>query len=160
MKLKQILTVLYLILNIYVFCVGAWQGLLNYPAWTLLGDTDFPGFHQAVHQRTLRLYLPFFLLSLPLNFVMIWFRHPVISKGLVGLVAFLNLSNLIVTLTLAIPIQEQLDKHKSVALIEQLVWYHMYLRVLPGSVVLLAIATMLYQLIGKVGAPSVRVGLP
>lgn len=159
MKLKQILAVVYILLNIYVFCVGAWQGLLNYPAWTLLGDAEFPRFHQAVHQRTLSLYLPFFLLSLPLNFVMIWFRHPAISRGFVVLVAFLNLANFIVTLTLAIPIQDQLDQHKSVALIDQLVWYHLYLRVLPGTVVLLAIAAMLYQLIGKVAAPSVRVGL-
>ena len=157
MKLKQILTVVYLLLNIYVFCVGAWQGLLNYPAWTLLGDTEFPAFHQAVHQRTLQLYLPFFLFSLPLNFVMIWFRHPVLSRGLVILVAFLNVANFIVTLTLAIPIQEQLDQHKSVALIEQLIWYHLYLRVLPGTVVLLAITAMLYQLVGKAAAPSIRV---
>ena len=155
MKLKQTLTVVYLILNIYVFCVGAWQGLLNYQAWTLIGDAEFPRFHQAVHQRTLSLYLPFFLLSLPLNFVMIWFRHPAISRGLVVLVALLNLANFIVTITLAIPIQEQLDQHRSVALIEQLVWYHLYLRTLPGTVVLLAIAAMLHQIIGKVVAPSI-----
>ena len=34
MKIRQILTVVYLILNIYVFSVGTLQGLLNYQAWT------------------------------------------------------------------------------------------------------------------------------
>jgi hypothetical protein len=155
MKLKQILTVVYLILNIYVFCVGTLQGLLNYQAWTLIGDTEFPRLHQAVSQRTFSLFLPFLIFSLPLNFVMIWFRHPAISRGLVVLVAVLNLAIFIVTITLAIPIQDQLDQHKSVALIEQLIWYHLYLRTLPGTVVLLAIATMLYQIIGKVPAPKI-----
>jgi hypothetical protein len=155
MKLKQTLTVVYLILNIYVFCVGSWQGLLNYPTWPLIGDLEFPRFHQAVHQRTLSLYLPFFLFSLPLNFVMIWFRHPAIHRSLVILVALLNLANFIVTLTLAIPIQEQLDQHRSVALIEQLIGYHLYLRVFPGTIVLLAIAAMLYQIISKVATPTV-----
>lgn len=154
MKIRQILTVVYLLLNIYVFCVGTLQGLLNYQAWTLIGDTEFPQFHQAVSERTLSLFLPFSLLSLPLNFVMIWFRHPAISKKFVVLVALLNLAIFIVTITLAIPIQNQLDQHKSVALIEQLVWYHVYLRTLLGTVVLLAIATMLYQLTGKVVIPS------
>ncbi len=155
MKLKQILTVVYLTLNIYVFCVGTLQGLLNYPAWTLIGDTEFPKLHRAISQRTLSLFLPFFLLSLPLNFVMIWLRHPAISRGLVVLVALLNLAIFIVTITLMIPIQDQLDQHKSVVLIEQLVQYHLYLRTLPGTVVLLAIGTMLYQIVGKADHPSV-----
>ena len=154
MKIRQILTVVYLLLNIYVFSVGTLQGLLNYQAWTLIGDTEFPQFHQAVSERTLSLFLPFSLLSLPLNFVMIWFLHPAISKKLVVLVALLNLAIFIVTITLAIPIQNQLDQHKSVALIEQLVWYHVYLRTLLGTGVLVAIATMLYQLTGKVVTPS------
>ena len=81
---------------------------------------------------------------------MIWLRPPVIRKELVVLVALLNLAIFIVTITLAIPIQNQFDQQKSVALVEQLVWYHVYLRTLPGIVVLLAIAAMLYQLTGKV----------
>lgn len=155
MKLKRILTAVYLVLNIYVFCVGTLQGLLNYQAWTLVGEAEFPALHQAISQRTLSLFLPFFLLSLPLNFVMIWLRHPAISKGLVVLVALLNLAIFIVTITLMIPIQDQLDQHKSGALIEQLVWYHLYLRTLPGTVVLLATCTMLYQIIRKADVPSV-----
>jgi hypothetical protein len=155
MKLKQILTVVYLTLNIYVFCVGTLQGLLNYQAWTLIGDTEFPKLHQAVSQRTLSLFLPFSLLSLPLNFIMIWLRHPAISRGLVVLVALLNLAIFVVTITLMIPIQDQLDQQKSVILIEQLVRYHLYLRTLPGTVVLLTICTMLYQIVAKADRPSV-----
>lgn len=154
MKWKQILTVVYLVINIYVFCVGTLQGLINYAAWGLIGTTEFPAVHQAVASRTISLFLPFFLLSLPLNFGMIWFRHPAVSRKLVILVALLNLFIFIVTITLAIPIQNQLDQHKSVELIDQLVWYHLYLRTLPGIVVLLAIIIVLYQLVSKV--PSVQ----
>ena len=154
MKWKQMLTVVYFILNIFVFSVGTWQGLINYPAWALVGSADFPVLHQAISQRTISLFLPFFVLSLPLNVAMIWFRHPAISRGPVILVAVLNLAIFIVTITLMIPIQEQLDQQKSVALLEQLVQYHLYLRTLPGLVVLLGIATMLYQIVGKAETPS------
>ena len=86
---------------------------------------------------------------------MIWLRHPATSLRLIILVALLNLAIFVITVTLAIPIQNQLDQYQSVALIERLVWYHLYLRTLPGLIVLLALAAMLYQLIGKVTAPSV-----
>lgn len=155
MQLRPTLTVIYFILNVYVFSVGTLQGLLNYQAWTLIGATEFPKVHQVIGQQTLRLFLPFFLLSLPLNFGMIWLRHPAMSQGLLILVALLNLAIFIVTITLAIPIQNQLDQHQSVALIERLVWYHLYLRTLPGLIVLSALATLLYQLVGKVTAPAV-----
>ena len=59
MQLRQILTVTFFILNIYVFSVGTLQGLLNYQAWTLIGTTEFPKVHQAVGQQTLRLFLLF-----------------------------------------------------------------------------------------------------
>lgn len=87
---------------------------------------------------------------------MIWFRHPAVSRKLVILVALLNLFIFMVTITLAIPIQDQLDQHKSVALIDQLGWYHLYLRTLPGIVALLTISTMLYQLISKVPSAQTR----
>jgi hypothetical protein len=154
MKLKQILTVVYFILNLYVFCVGTLQGLLNYQAWTLIGATEFPAVHQAISHQTLALFLPFFLISLPLNFVMIWLRHPAISRTPVVLVALLNAAIFVITITLFIPVQMQLDQNKSVALIEQLVRYHLYLRTLPGLVVLLCLATMLYQLIEKATSAS------
>ena len=155
MKLKQILTVVYLILNILVFGIGTWQGLINYPAWALVGDAEFPMLHQAISQRTLSLFLPFFLLSVPLNFAMIWLRPPVLGRNPVILVAVLNLAIFIVTITLMIPIQDQLDQQKSGALLEQLVRYHLYFRTLPGVVVLLAIAAMLYQVVKKAEAKSV-----
>lgn len=156
MKLKQILTVVYLVLNIYVFCVGTLQGLINYAPWALVGATEFTAFHQAVSSRTISLFLPFFLLSLPLNFAMIWLRHPAVSRKLVILVALLNLFIFIVTITLAIPIQDQLDQNKSVDLLDQLGRYHLYLRTLPGIVVLLAISSILYQLISKVPSTQTR----
>lgn len=155
MELKRILLVVYIILNVYVFSVGTLQGLLNYQAWTLIGDLEFPSLHQAVSEQTLKLFLPFLLLSIPFNFVMIWLRLPVISKRIVVLVAVLNLAIFIATMVLIIPIQNQLDQHKSVELIAKLVQYHLYFRALPGMVVLLAIFTMLFQIVRKISVPSV-----
>lgn len=155
MELKHLLTVAYFVLNIYVASVGTLQGILNYQAWKLIGAAEFPKVHQAIGQQTIRFFLPFFLLSLLLNFVMIWLHNPVLSKSLVVLVAVLNLAIFLVTVTLAIPIQNQLDQQQSIVLIERLVGYHLYLRTLPSLVVLLALVILLYQLTVKVPAPGV-----
>lgn len=149
------LTVAFFLLNCYVASVGTLQGLLNYQAWTLIGAVEFPKVHQAIGQQTVRFFLPFFLLSLPLDFAMIWLRHPALSQGLMIVVALLNLAIFLVTVTVAIPIQNQLDQQQSVDLLARLVRYHLYGRTLPGLVILVTLAVLLYQLVAKAPAPTV-----
>ena len=66
---------------------------------------------------------------------------------LVVIAAVLNLFIWVITATLAIPIQKQLDQAKSTELIGRLVGAIRYLRVIPGFLVMIVTALMMYQVL-------------
>ena len=59
--------------------------------------------------------------------------------------AVLNLFIWIITATMAIPIHKQLDRAKSNELIDRLVAIHVYLRLIPGLILMVVSAAMMYQ---------------
>jgi len=77
--------------------------------------------------------------------VLIWFHDPAVSTTLIAVAAVLNLFVWIITATFAIPIHKQLDEAKSVELIDRLVWVHLYLRVIPGFIVMIITGVMMWQ---------------
>ena len=123
MKFKNILTVFYFIFNIYAFgggvMQGVMQGVMNYPAWKLVGAAEFPAFHQSVDSRIFFFFVSVFFLSLLISFLMIWFGHPAISRKLLLIFALINLWIFLITVTLAIPIHVQLAEAKSIELIDK-----------------------------------------
>jgi hypothetical protein len=145
MKIRECLTILYFFLTIYSFSAGAVQGIANYSAWKLIGAEDFPAVHQYISRRILRVYVPFFFLSVMANIVLIWFHHPAVSTTLIVIAAVVNLFIWIITATQAIPIHKQLDRAKSFKLIDRLVAVHLYLRLIPGVIVMIITAAMMYQ---------------
>jgi hypothetical protein len=145
MRLRELMTILYFFLTIYSFSAGAVQGIANYSAWKLIGAEDFPAVHQYISRRIVLVYVPFFFLSVIVNIVLIWFHHPAVSTALVVIAAVLNLFVWIITATIAIPIHKQLDRAKSVELIDRLVAVHLYLRLIPGIIVMIITAAMMYQ---------------
>jgi hypothetical protein len=145
MRLRELMTILYFFLTIYSFSAGAVQGIANYSAWKLIGAEDFPAVHQYISRRIVLVYVPFFFLSVIVNIVLIWFHHPAVSTALVVIAAVLNLFVWIITATIAIPIHKQLDRAKSVELIDRLVAVHQYLRLIPGIIVMIITAAMMYQ---------------
>ena len=147
MQMRTFLTTLYFFLTIYSFSAGAVQGIANYSAWRFIGAEDFPEVHQYVSRRILLVYVPFFFLSVLLNIVLIWFHHPAASTSLVATSAVLNLFIWIITATLAIPIHKQLDRAQSPELIDKLVAIHVYLRIIPGMLVMIIAAVMMYQML-------------
>ncbi len=152
MKLKHILTVLYFITTTYAFGGGVMQGVINYPAWKMIRAEEFPAFHQSMDRRILAFFVPIFLLSVPISLLMIWFRHPAISRKLILVAALSNLIIFLVTITWEIPIQGQLAQAKSAELIDRLIFYDRYLRLIPGLVVLIVNVVMLHQLVRKASA--------
>ncbi len=94
------------------------QGVMNYPAWKLIGPGDFPAFHQSIDGRIFLFFVPVFFLSVLISILMIWFGHPAISFKLRVFAALLTLVIFIATLALAIPIQEKLAVTKSAELID------------------------------------------
>ena len=145
MLIRQLLTLLYFFLTIYSFSGGTVQGMANYSAWKLIGAEDFPAVHKFINGRIFVVYVPFFFLSVLANIGLIWFHHPAISTTLIVIAAILNLFIWVVTATLAIPIHKQLDQAKSVELIDKLAAVHLYLRVIPGLILMIVSAVMMYQ---------------
>jgi hypothetical protein len=145
MRVRECLTVLFFFLTIYSFSAGAVQGVANYSAWKLIRADDFPAVHQYISRRILLVYVPFFFLSVSVNIVLIWFHPLAISTALVVIAAVLNLFIWIITATLAIPIHTQLDRAKSAKLIDRLVAIHVYLRLVPGVIVMIITVAMMYQ---------------
>jgi hypothetical protein len=145
MQIRELLTILYFFLTIYSFSGGAVHGIANYPAWNLIGAGDFPAVHRCVNRRIFLVYVPFFFLTVLLNIILIWFHPPAVSTTLVLIAAVLNLFIWIITATLAIPIHKQLDRAKSAELIGRLVAIHLYLRLIPGFILMIVTAVMMYQ---------------
>lgn len=147
MKARDVLAVLFFVLTIYSFAGGTLLGVVNYPTWRSLNPAEFPALHQVVNHSIDIYYVPFFVLCVLVNILLIWFHPPAMSTAGVVIAAALNLSIWIVTVTLAIPIHQQLDHAKSVQLIDSLIFYHVYLRVIPGLVLILITAGLLYQVV-------------
>ncbi len=152
MKFKNTLTILYLMFNVYAFGGGIMQGVMNYPAWKIIGPTEFPAFHQSIDSRIFLFFVPIFFLSVPISILMIWFGHPAISRRLLLATALINLFIFLVTVTLAIPIQSQLAETKSVELIDRLIFYDRYLRNIPGLFGMILNFAMLHQILRKTTA--------
>ena len=111
----------------------------------LFGAEDFPAVHKYVNRRIFLLYVPFFLLTVVVNILLIWLHPPVVSTTLVVIAAVLKLFIWIITATLAIPIHKQLDQAKSVERIDRLVAVHLYLRRIPGLILMVLTAAMMHQ---------------
>lgn len=152
MKFKNILTVAYFALAFYTFSAGTIQGLANYPAWKSIGAAEFPAVLQTTGAYIVPLFVPFAFLIVPVSILMIWFRNPAMSRNLVIIAALLNLFIFIVTATLALPIQAQLVKTKSVELIDRLIFYHTYFRAIPGLLATFINCILLYQILRKASA--------
>jgi uncharacterized BrkB/YihY/UPF0761 family membrane protein len=143
---RNILAVLFFVLTIYSFAGGTLLGIVNYPTWRNFNAAEFPAIHQAVDRTINIFYVPFVLLSVLANILLIWIRPPAMSKLWVAVAAGLNVFIWVVSVTLAIPIQMQLDHAKSGELIDKLIMVHFYLRVVPGLLLMLVCAFLLYQL--------------
>lgn len=149
MIFRNALTSLYFLTSVYAFGGGVMQGVMNYPAWKLIGPDDFPAFHKSIDDRIFLFFVPVFFLSVPISVLMIWFGHQAISRRLRVVAALLMLVIFIATLALAIPIQEKLAVAKSAELIDELILYDRCLRTIPGLMVMLLNFVMLQQIMGR-----------
>jgi hypothetical protein len=90
---------------------------------------------------------PLVLLAL-VNILFIWFHHPAISTWLIVLTAAVHLLIVIARIAVFLPIHKQLDKAKSIELIDRLLKYDRYLGSgLPSSIKMIATIVMLYQVV-------------
>ena len=146
MNIRNVLTILYFVLTVYSFSDGLVHSVANYPSWKLISAEDFPAVHKYVNSRIFIVYVPFFFLSVVANIFLIWFHPPTISTTLVVIAAILNLFIWVLTATMAIQTHKQLDKAKSIELIDRLMKVHLY-RLIPGFLLMIVTALMMYQVV-------------
>jgi hypothetical protein len=148
MEIRNILTVAYFVLANYTFGGGVMSTLVYYKSWKLVGAEDFSAVHKSVSDRIIPYFVPFLVLLVVVNTLLIWFHHPAISTSLIVLTAAVNLFIVVVRLTVFLPIHKQLDKAKSIELIDRLLKYDRYLGIgLPASIKMIATIVMLYQVV-------------
>src|SRR5579872_3469721 len=117
---RNILTVAYFVLAIYMFGAGVMSTLVYYHSWRLVGVDEFPAVHTSVSDRMVPYFVPAIVLLALVNVLLIWFHHPAMSPWLIGLTAAIHLLIVGTRLTVFLPIQRQLDKTKSMELIDRL----------------------------------------
>ncbi len=147
MTIEDFLTVAYFVLAIYTFGGGVVSGVVYYPSWKFVGAEELPVVHKYVVGHFIYYFLPFVFLAVLVNILLIWFHHPAMSTPLIVITAALHLFILVVSVILFRPIHNQLDKAKSLELIERLIAYDRYLRDFPGCIIMAATIVMLYQMV-------------
>ena len=121
--------------------------LVSYRIWKLVGPDEFPRFHQADNARIIPVFVIFFFLSFIPQILLFWFRPASIPKWLVWLALFFNLTMLISSITIQIPIQMKLDEGFSMELIERLIATDLSFRVIPMIFLAVTNFIMLYKVV-------------
>jgi len=153
MEVRIILTVAYFVLAIYMYGGGVMSTLVYYASWKLVGEGEFAAVHSSVTKRNLPYFGPVLVLLVVVNILLIWFHHPAISTWLIILTAVIHLFMVSVRFAVFVPIHKQLDKAKSIELIDRLLKYDLYLGSgIPASIKMVATIVMLYQ-VASAGAP-------
>ena len=146
MKLNTLIPVLFFGLSLYCFGGGLVEGF-QYSSWSLIPPDAFPAVHRSIEVQIQRYYVPFLVISVPVTVLLIWFHHPAMSRSLIVVAALLQTYIVASTVAYAVPIQRQLNAGFSQTLLDQLIRYHAYFRLLPGVVHLLVVVVLLYQAI-------------
>jgi uncharacterized membrane-anchored protein YitT (DUF2179 family) len=116
-----------------------------YKSWKLVSAEDFSAVHTSVSNRILPYFLPFVVLLVLVNILLIWFHHPAMSTPLIALSAATELLIVVVRIMVFLPIHKQLDKTKSIELIDRLLQYDRYAGIVPAVIVRIATLVLLYQ---------------
>ena len=146
-KTSGIIFSIYILLAFYIFGAGVVNALVAYRTWRWVGPDEFPKFHQIDASLIIPLFVvPFFLSFLP-QILLFWFRPMSIPKGYVWLALLLNLTVLISTIVIQIPIQNELDNKFSSALIERLISTDFMYRRIPMFLLAITNFIMLYKVV-------------
>ncbi|MBL0183290.1 MAG: hypothetical protein IPP96_13725 [Chitinophagaceae bacterium] len=146
-KISTIVFSVYILVAFYVFGGGIVNSLVAYRTWRAVGVNEFPKFHQIDSSLIIPLFVVFFFFSFIPQVLLFWFRPIMISKWLVWSALLFNLITLVSTITIQIPIQNELGKGFSLELIERLISTDMIYRRIPMLLQAGINFTMLYQVV-------------
>lgn len=146
-KTSTLVFSVYILLTFYVFGGGIVNSLVSYRTWRVVGENEFPKFHQIDSSFIIPLFVIFFFLSFIPQILLFWFRPMIISKWLVWMALTFNMITLISTVTIQIPIQTELDKRFSLELIDRLISTDMIYRRIPMALMAIINFLMLYKVV-------------
>ena len=148
MEIRNIVTVAYFVLAIYMYGGGVMSTLVYYQSWRLVGEKEFAAVHSSVTRRNLPYFGPVIVLLVLINMLLIWFHHSAISMWLIVLTAAIHLLMVVSRFAVFVPIHKKLDQAKSMELIDKLLKYDVYLGSgIPASIKMIATIVMLYQVV-------------
>jgi uncharacterized BrkB/YihY/UPF0761 family membrane protein len=148
-KISTVIFSIYILLAFYVFGGGMVDSLVVFRTWHLIGANEFPRFHQSDNAHIIPTFVIFFFLSFIPQILMLWFRPRIIPKWMVLLALLFNLTMLISSVTIQIPIQMELDKRFSLELIERLISTDFKYRVIPMILLAITNFAMLYKVVNN-----------
>ncbi|GAB2565596.1 hypothetical protein [Spirosoma areae] len=150
-RLSAIVFTVYIFLAFYVFGAGTTNSLVAYRTWRGVGAKEFPAFHQIDSALIIPFFVIFFfLLAIPL-LLLFWFRPPLIPQWMIWVALLFYLITLLSTVLIQIPIQLELDKRFSLALIDRLIATDLIYRRLPMSLLAGVNFAMLYKVLKQLG---------
>ncbi|MBC7851721.1 MAG: hypothetical protein H7Y31_18400 [Chitinophagaceae bacterium] len=148
-KISTIVFSIYILLAFYVLGAGIVNSLVSYRTWRLVGENEFPKFHQLDSALIIPLFVIFFFLTFIPQILLFWFRPMFISKWLVWVAFLCNLICLISTIAIQIPIQKELDQRFSLELIDRLISTDMIYRRIPMALMAIVNFIMLYKVVKR-----------
>lgn len=107
----------------YVLGASFLEGFVNYRTWHLIGADEFQIYHQAVTARIAPfLLVPALLMIILTVLLLLWRRPAEIPQWMVWSSLALNLFQIVVSITLQIPIQLEFDRSGlSLVLLDRLI---------------------------------------
>ena len=153
-KVSNIVFSVYILVAFYVFGGGIVNSLVAYRTWRVVGVNEFPEFHKIDSSLIIPLFVIFFFFSFIPQILLFWFRPVIISKWLVWLALVFNLITLVSTITIQIPIQNELAKGFSSELIEKLISTDFIYRRIPMLLLAVINFIMLYKVVQHAGNKS------
>jgi len=153
MEMRNILTVAYFFLAIYVFRGGVMKNLVVCQSWKFVSAGDLPAVHKSVFSRLPAHFVSLFCLLVLVNILLTWFHDPAISASSAVVAAALNLFILVLTSSVFLPMDKQLemqlDKAKSTELIDRMSTYDQNVRTIPsGCITVAGTIMMMYEVAG------------
>ncbi len=137
----------YIFLSFYVFGAGVTNSLVAYRTWRRVGPREFPAFHQIDSALIIPFFVVFFFSLLIPLLLLFWFRPPVIPRWMVWAALSFYLITLLSTVLIQIPIQVELDKRFSLALIDRLISTDLLYRRIPMAFLTGVNFAMLYKVL-------------
>ena len=126
---------------------------MNYSSWHLIGEDEFPVYHQFISPRILTLLVAPALLGTAFTILMLWARPAAIPRWAVWAAIATQVVVWVSTATIQVPIQLQLSEQGlALDLIDRLIVTNFWLRRIPYAVCAGLFLWMAAQAIGVGGA--------